>query len=168
MNVTWDSGIYIGTGNSASTADHCRVFNNVLIHCNRGITESSTSGPDNRYANNLIYDYNFTRAANGPAGYAISVEAGTQSGNITGVDPRPGFVNYRIDGLGDYHLRSNSPLKGAGIATLGTHSPPDVKAASRISPTVAAPTADFDRVARPQSEGHDIGPYEWIPPKGPS
>jgi parallel beta-helix repeat protein len=63
-------------------------------------------------------------------------------------DPR--FVNYRRDGSGDYRLQSSSPAIDAGTADR-------------------APAFDFDRVARPQGAGVDMGPYEFVagPPAPP-
>jgi parallel beta-helix repeat protein len=64
-------------------------------------------------------------------------------------DPR--FVNYRPDGSGNYRLQPSSPAIDAG--TVGN-----------------APAVDFDRVARPQGAGVDMGPYEFVagPPAPPS
>jgi hypothetical protein len=53
----------------------------------------------------------------------------------------PGFVNYKADGTGDYHLVTGSPGIDQGIATN-------------------APSFDHDGIKRPKGAGYDIGPYE--------
>ncbi|WP_338016854.1 right-handed parallel beta-helix repeat-containing protein [Noviherbaspirillum saxi] len=65
---------------------------------------------------------------------------GTVSNNMSG--GVPGFVNYKIDGSGDYRLLSNSQLIDKGVATN-------------------APAVDIQRTARPQGAAVDIGSYEY-------
>lgn len=55
----------------------------------------------------------------------------------------PNFVNYQIDGSGDYHLLHTSACIDAGTST-------------------GAPSTDLDGVARPQINGFDVGPYELV------
>ncbi|MEW6755156.1 MAG: choice-of-anchor Q domain-containing protein [Candidatus Latescibacterota bacterium] len=54
----------------------------------------------------------------------------------------PGFVEYRDDGTGDYHLAAGSPCIDAGTAA-------------------GAPAKDLDGNPRPQGAACDIGPYEF-------
>jgi len=51
------------------------------------------------------------------------------------------FLQYNINGTGDYHLHVGSPAIGAGT-------------------DVGAPSTDFDGKPRPQGKV-DIGPFEY-------
>jgi hypothetical protein len=51
------------------------------------------------------------------------------------------FVNFKLDGSGDYHLKAGSPAIDAGTS-------------------VGAPSTDFDGKPRPQGN-IDIGPYQY-------
>lgn len=94
------------------------------------IYSNSISGID--ITNNLI-NVGVIRASSNP-----SYTPGTETGNITGQDPK--FTN--LSGR-NFYLQANSPVINAGLATN-------------------APTTDFDRNARPQGGAYDIGAYEYV------
>jgi hypothetical protein len=108
-NVSFGNGggIVVGQGDSPHfgnvSADDMVVSNNIVVD-NRivGITEAGTTGPGNRYLNNLLYGNGDNR---------IGLKTGRESGTIT-ADPE--FVDYRPDGSGDYRLRDSSPGIDAG------------------------------------------------------
>jgi hypothetical protein len=56
----------------------------------------------------------------------------------------PGFVRYDPDGKGNYRLTAESPAIDRGR-------------------WIEAPMVDYDGVARPQGQGIDIGPFEFLP-----
>jgi Right handed beta helix region/Protein of unknown function (DUF1565) len=56
----------------------------------------------------------------------------------------PGFVHYDPDGKGDYRLTADSPAIDRGTR-------------------MDAPAVDYDGVPRPQGQGVDIGPFEFLP-----
>lgn len=100
-----------------------------------GIGVVGTLTGTNVIANNYVYN-NRDEEIGMPGG-------GTKTGNIlTGA---PGFVNYQIDGSGDYRLASTSQLIDKGIQTY-------------------APPTDKDGIARPQGAGVDIGAFEYKAP----
>jgi hypothetical protein len=101
------NGIVIGAGDSPGgvTNDYSAVVNNISFSNGYyGIQEFGSTGPHNRYLNNLM--------SGNPSGN-LSLLTGTASGSIF---TNPQFVNYTGDGDGDYHLSSNSPASDAGTA----------------------------------------------------
>jgi parallel beta-helix repeat protein len=66
-----------------------------------------------------------------------------------GLAADPQFVNFRLNGGGDYDLRPSSPLIDAGTG-------------------MDAPSTDFDGNARPQRNGFDVGPYEFASSGSPT
>lgn len=56
----------------------------------------------------------------------------------------PGFVHYDPDGKGEYRLTVDSPAIDRGTQ-------------------MEAPAVDYDGVRRPQGQGVDIGPFEFLP-----
>jgi hypothetical protein len=104
---------------------------NNVVYANRGIGVQIRSDSDDAVVRNNIIYQN--------GGEAISdLGSGTlQDHNLVATDPE--FVDASIH---DFHLQSTSPAIDAG-ATLDEV--PD----------------DFDRVARPQGAGYDIGAYEF-------
>ena len=124
-------GIVIGHGDSGSTAagtSNNYVANNIVYRNGYGITEMGTVGKNNRYPNNLVFN----------TGRSWLVK-----GAVTGtVAAEPQFVNYQLNGTGDYRLKSTSPAINKGAAT-------------------SAPTIDIAGVARPRGGATDIGAYEF-------
>jgi hypothetical protein len=99
------NGIVIGAGDSPGgvTNDYSDVVNNISFSNGYyGIQEFGSTGPHNRYLNNLM--------SQNPSGN-LSLLTGTASGNIFA---SPQFVNYTGDTDGDYHLGSTSPATDAG------------------------------------------------------
>jgi parallel beta-helix repeat protein len=125
-------GIQVGAGDSPGgiTADDYVVANNlVLDNPLFGIRAAGVLGLNNRYLNNLLYRNGSTYTG---IGHGIS---GTLE-----VDPQ--FVNYQVDGFdagGDFHLRSTSPVIGAGHRT-------------------GAPSIDYDGASRPATTVN-LGPF---------
>jgi hypothetical protein len=56
----------------------------------------------------------------------------------------PGFVHYDPDGKGNYRLTAESPAIDRGRS-------------------IEAPMVDYDGIPRPQGQGIDIGPFEFLP-----
>jgi hypothetical protein len=130
-------GIVVGAGDSPGgvTADGFWVANNIVIHNKEyGIVEGGLTGTNNRYLNNVLF-------GNELGGVSL------QNGNVDegSIEQDPSLVDYQPDGSGDYHLTAGSPAIDTGVPER-------------------APADDFDGVPRPQGEGFDIGPYEWVDP----
>ena len=140
-NLVFDNGeggILIGQGDGPNhgqvAADNFVVSNNIAMNNGEyGIEESGATGPNNRYLNNNIY--------NNAAG-ALDLQTGQETGTIT---ESPGFVDFRMDGSGDYRLKESSPILDAGT-------------------TEGAAGADIVGNPRPQGDGVDIGVYEYSRP----
>ena len=153
------TGIFVGANDPGCLNDNSIVNNNIVVHngwhdfCTftdtsqcpignhsgkGGIQEGGSTGPNNKYSNNLSYQNLYI----GVQDDAIHLSTGTQSNTILGINPQ--FVNYQPDGTGNYHLLASSPAvdKGTSIAT---------------------PPYDFENYPRPYGAGYDIGPYEWHP-----
>jgi hypothetical protein len=124
-------GIVIGHGDSGATpagTSNNYVANNIVYRNAYGITEMGTVGGNNRYPNNLVFN----------TGRSWLVK-----GAVTGtVAAEPQFVNYQVNGTGDYRLKSTSPAINKGTAT-------------------SAPSVDIAGVARPRGGAIDIGAYEF-------
>lgn len=132
------SGIVVGGGDSGVTTgdNNTACFNNIVYNNSKyGITQQGTFGPDNKFANNLVY-------GNGWGAVSGLSETGTVTSN-------PMFVNYNPTGTGDYHLQSGSPAIGAGVGS--------VTAGTNPGSTLGY---DFDGNPRPISGRYDIGAYE--------
>jgi len=130
------AGIYIG-GDGPVLEDYSIIANNICVDNGYyGIMEpsDSTVGIHEQYIDNCVYG--------NPDGGIIQ-----QSGDLypaTGtVSADPQFVNYQIDGTGDYHLTASSPCIGTGTS-------------------IDMPAMDFDGVTRPSDGPYDIGPYQYI------
>jgi hypothetical protein len=140
-NLVFDNGeggILIGQGDEPNdgevAADNFVVSNNIAVNNGEyGIEESGTTGPNNRYLNNNVY--------NNVAG-GLDLQTGQEIGTIT---TRPGFVDFRPDGTGDYRLSANSPIIDAGT-------------------TEGAIGMDIVGTSRPRGAGVDIGVYEHLRP----
>jgi len=127
------SGVVVGDGDSPGgvVADNFVVSNNILLkNTDYGINNSGSVGTHNQYLNNCI-------SGNGRGDTDLD-SGNTATGTVT-ADPQ--FVNFQLDGTGDYHLKAGSPCIDAGIQT-------------------GAPTTDMDGTPRPQAGGYDIGAYE--------
>ncbi len=127
-------GIVIGQGddpnNGEVNADDFVVSNNIAIDNGRdGIRESGATGPNNQFINNILWDNGTKR---------INLQTGSQQGTLV-ADPQ--FVNFQLDGSGDYHLRPGSPGLGTGVE-------------------IGAPPTDIDGRPRPPEGGVDIGVYQ--------
>lgn len=127
-----EGGIIVGAGDSPGTgyADGFLVANNIVMYNRLGIYEYGETGLDNRYVQNLVYE-------NSEADVILQNDL-VAEGTIT-ADPL--FVDWQLDGSGDYRLAAGSPAIDAGTPE-------------------GAPETDIDGVPRPQGEGFDIGPYE--------
>ncbi len=135
------------------------ISNNTGFGCHSGMVLNNDGGGVN-YAtvtNNIFRDgvgsntygmciYNFgsnmTVSNNIIDNFSYLTDGGFPSSMISYVDPK--FVNYQINGTGDYHLQSSSPAVDAGTSA-------------------GAPKTDFDGYARPYGSAVDIGAYEWHP-----
>jgi len=127
-------GMVVGGGNfyyTSAGANNVYVANNIIYDNKYGISEQGTTGKNNKYVNNLVFQnpsYNFS-LRNGLK------DTGTISSN-------PLFKAYsRTAATLDYHLSSSSPAIGRGTATN------------------AYPT-DLDGKPRNASTGYDIGAYQ--------
>jgi pectate disaccharide-lyase len=136
-NLVFDNGeggILIGQGDGPNygqvAADNFVVSNNIAVNNGEyGIEESGATGPNNRYLNNNVYN----NAAGG-----LDLQTGQETGTITA---RPGFVDFRPDGTGDYRLDPNSSIIDAGT-------------------TEGAIGMDIIGTPRPRGGGVDLGVYE--------
>ena len=129
-----EGGMVIGQGDGPNNGDVAAsdflVSNNIVVANERvGIVESGTTGAGNRYVNNLVW-------SNG--GEGITLQSGSEVGTITA---DPGFVDFRLDGTGDYRLAEGSPARDTGTPA-------------------GAPAFAIDGTDRPQGRGFDIGPFE--------
>jgi hypothetical protein len=126
-------GILIGQGDGGATSigsQNNYVANNI-VYDNKtyGIIENGKIGSNNRYVNNLVAS----------SGTAVKLQKGVVSGTISS---NPLFVNYQVNGSGDYRVYSGSPVIDRGTATQ-------------------APKTDIAGVARPRGAAVDIGAYEF-------
>jgi hypothetical protein len=128
---TGRGGIVVGAGDAPGTgfADGFLVANNIIAYNPLGILEFGDTGLDNRYIANLVYEN----------GQDFDLQNGLVDEATIAGDPL--FLDWQLDGTGDYHLAEGSPAIDAGIAE-------------------GAPATDYDGVVRPQGDGLDIGPYE--------
>jgi hypothetical protein len=136
-NTTTSSGVGIVVGggdfyhSTTLKADYVNVYNNIVFDNGIGITEQGTTGPNNSYLNNLVYQ----NSTNWDLDYGKS-NAGTVAAD-------PQFVSYNRTGSSvDFHLKSTSPAINRGLANL-------------------APSTDIEGTARPQNSYFDIGAYEY-------
>lgn len=118
------------------------VANNTVFNNGRGIL----TGPNFTVVNNISYgnrklhsDFDLRGGGSTVAGNMSFGRGKVTAPGVQVADPM--FVNYTGDETGDVHLRLGSPALDTGVAG-------------------GAPAFDFDRVARPQGNGFDIGAYE--------
>jgi parallel beta-helix repeat protein len=101
-------GIVVGAGDSPGgvTCDNTTVVNNIAINNGiYGIQEFGSTGPNNKYLNNLVFG--------NPSGGLIT-QTGSASGTILS---NPQFVNNTGTAAGDLHLQSTSPAIDSGTTT---------------------------------------------------
>jgi hypothetical protein len=103
------------------------VANNIVVNNQVGIDEMGTMGSGNSYQDNLVYNN----------GRNLILSTATATGTVT-ADPL--FVNFQLNGSGDYHLQAGSPAIDRGTPTN-------------------APATDFDGKTR--TAVPDIGAYEY-------
>jgi hypothetical protein len=137
-----EHGISLGTNTDntdGDTGDNFIVANNISIdNALLGIRERIGVGSHNQYLNNIVYGNG--DAPFGDEHYDWPSSADNKDINTITEDVR--FVDYQINGTGDYHLQPGSPAIDAGT-------------------NVGAPSTDFDGKTRPRGKGFDIGPYEY-------
>lgn len=103
-------GIIVGTGERyrlSNPGDYVNVTNNILVDNEYAIVESSDGaghGAHNQFTGNVYFRNRINENL-----YAEGKK--NSSGNVV-TDPR--FVDYRIDGSGNYALQSGSPVVGKG------------------------------------------------------
>jgi len=134
-----ESGFVIGGGDSGVTTgnNNTACFNNIAYNNSKyGITQQGVFGPNNAFANNLLY------------GNSWGAVSGLSESRAVTADPL--FVNYNPTGTGDYHLQSGSPAIGAGVASVPAGTNPG-----------ATLGYDFDGNPRPVSGRYDIVVFEW-------
>jgi hypothetical protein len=128
-------GIVVGGGDfyhsTTRKADYVEVYNNIVFDNGTGITEQGTTGINNSYLNNLV----FQNTRN------WDLDSGKSNANTVAADPQ--FVSYNRSGSSvDFHLKSTSPAINKGQTSL-------------------APTTDIEGTPRPQNSYFDIGAYEY-------
>lgn len=131
------AGITVGDGDSPGgvTADYVNVTNNVsMYNGSYGIQESGATGTHNVYKSNMVYG-NTTN---------IKLQNGLTASGTLSINPTTTsvFVNFQLNGTGDYNLSSTSPLKDKGTST-------------------GAPTYDIRGLGRPVNNSWDVGAYEY-------
>ena len=148
-------------------ADYITIANNIIVN-NRawGIVEhdygclfgtcQGVIGANNYYQNNLVYGNAGQQGGNtgvcsqiGDTRYNIVVFTGHCATNSLSVNPALGtlFINWQLDGSGDYHDKIGSPAIDAGEGIGGN--------------SFVAPTIDFDGNTRSLGAG-SIGAYEYV------
>jgi len=120
-----------------------QILNNTIAGTGRGILQA----PHGVTANNLVYNVrgrHYDIRGNGNTvrnnAYAGTGDGSTTSSGVAEID-NPRFVDYALDGSGDFHLRTGSPARDIGTTT-------------------GVPSLDRDGVHRPQGSVHDVGCYE--------
>jgi hypothetical protein len=135
-----EHGISVGTNTEDTNGvlgDDFIVANNISIDNARlGIRERIGVGTHNQYLNNIVYGNE--RAPFGDESYDWPPMTGSRAIDTITQDVQ--FMDFELDGSGDYHLQATSPAIGAGTS-------------------VGAPSTDFS--GKPRSQGIDIGPYQY-------
>jgi hypothetical protein len=134
-----NGGIVVGAGDSpyyddpSKPADHIVVVNNI-VYDNRSV------GIEESGVTGLNNLYLNNLVFGNEQDWGLNNDL-THSGTVTAP---PDFVQYDPNGKGNYRLTAESPAidRGRGIE---------------------APMVDYDGVPRPQGQGIDIGPFEFLP-----
>ena len=122
------SGILVG--GQEGPAHRITVVNNIAMdNRGKGLKESGKNSATNKFIKNVVFR---NRKGN------VSLSTATAQGTIV-ADPQ--FVNYQINGSGNYRLKSSSPALNAGL-------------------TLSQVRCDIQDHARPAGPAHDIGVYE--------
>lgn len=131
-NLVFDcgqGGILIAA--NQTLADNFLVVNNIVVHnLHLGIYEYGHTGLHNRFLNNLVYANPIN----------LLLQHGNKGQGTIMADPH--FVNFKLDGSGDYHLASGSPAIGVGTST-------------------GEPATDMDGFSRTVGTAVDLGPYSF-------
>ena len=124
-------------------ASGIEVLNNTVAGTARGILQA----PHGVTVNNLVYNvrglhYDIRGTGNTVRNnaYAGTGDGSNRSSGAAGIG-NPQFVNYALDGTGDFHLRTGSPARNIGT-------------------TAGVPSLDRDGVHRPQGSACGVGCYE--------
>ena len=127
-------GIVIGgedVGNGPPTVDYNTITNNIVYGMTSyGLYASGIFGSHNITSNNLTY--------NNGANYSR-----TYVNHTNDILSNPLFLNYELNGTGNYQIRPSSPCRDAGT-------------------TIGAPAYDFLHITRPQGRAVDCGAYEVV------
>jgi hypothetical protein len=138
-----EHGISIGTDTSntrGKIGDDFIVSNNISIdNALLGIRERMGVGPHNQYLNNIVYGNG--SGAFGDEQYNWPSAVGSK--DVHTITDNVQFVQYEVDGNGNYHLQPGSPAVGAGTS-------------------IGEPSTDIEGRDRPQGSGVDIGPYQSV------
>ncbi len=132
-------GVVIGASGGA-TNDHTFVSNNIIVDNQKfGMVESAGSG--SAIGSHNVYSHN---VISGNPYNTYSIISGSLLIGTINAPASTLFVNWQLDGSGNYHLKAGSPAIDAADRNY------------RIS-------RDFDGVSRPQGPGYDIGAFEYLP-----
>ena len=132
------------------TLNNSSIINNISYdNCNYGIRDYNSTGPDNLYANNLIFNN-----GSGPDDVFFQCNPGCGRAAVGSIQVAPEFVDYQPDGTGNYQLVAASSAINAGTTNCATGSP---------QPS-CVPNIDFEGGPRPIGGAWDIGAYEFGAP----
>ena len=132
--------------------DSIEIINNTIAGTGRGILQ----GPNGITRNNIVYNtdgfaYDIRGTGNtGSDNLYGGTGDGADGGSVGATGPTdPEFVDYALDGSGDFRLSSGSAAIGAGTST-------------------DAPSTDLLGATRPFGGTYDLGAYEFgaTPPTG--
>jgi parallel beta-helix repeat protein len=133
-----NSGIIVAAGDNPGQATQYAVNQGTIVVNNIAMDNHGYGISEYGNVSGTIYAHNDVYANTAGAYYFVGSDVATHPLSL---DPQ--FVNFQLNGSGDYHLRSTSPLINAGTS-------------------MSAPSSDLDGNARPQGLGFDIGPYEYV------
>jgi hypothetical protein len=136
-----DGGIVLVSGTASVTLANNNIVNNGTDTGNRSPT-NGVYGLGVTCADDTLLNNNIFGNKPGPAPFSYYSQVGTfsPSGDVS-VDPSSGmFINWKLDGTGDYHSATGSSMINGGVSTT-------------------APNHDYAGNPRPVN-AYDIGPYE--------